>query len=149
MRTNHRKRLTPPVRVWIEVSCAKPRQVSGRGNFMTSSAFLRREVAVAGRRLMAALRLDRKLTRLRKENSAGIALPSASDCRQLIEDRTAEYLAVLTRFRVALEQALPRKSERITPLTGAHSRNPTRLHCGVRRAARSHYALARRKQRHG
>jgi len=116
---------------------------------MTSSAFLRRELAAAGRRLIVALRLDRSLTKVRAGNSPDVALPSALECRQLIENRTAEYLAVLTQYRVALEEALPPKPEPIVPLTGARGRNTTWPRCGVRLTASSTPPLRERSSRLG
>jgi hypothetical protein len=95
---------------------------------MTSSAFLRRELAVATRSLMIAFRINRKVTRLRNGNSADAAQPSALECRESIESRTAEYLAALTRYRVALEDVLARKPEPIAARMGPGGRKATRLH---------------------
>jgi len=114
---------------------------------MMSSTFLRREVAVAGRRLMVAIRLNRRLRMLSTVESGDVALPEALQCRQLVENRTTEYLAVLTRYRVALERALPRRTEPLVPRMGARGRN-TRG-CGVRGLASSNSALSRRKHRLG
>jgi|HubBroStandDraft_4_1064222.scaffolds.fasta_scaffold1555853_1 hypothetical protein len=73
---------------------------------MTGSAFLQRELAVANRRLTIALRLVRRVTRLRAERPADGGLPSAMECHRLIADRSAAYLAVLSRYNTALEKAV-------------------------------------------
>jgi hypothetical protein len=114
---------------------------------MTSSAFLRQELATTSRRLQIALRLNQKFTKLRTEGSPARSFPSARDCLRLIESRTAEYLEVLTRYRTALEHALPRKTEPIAPrATGRRERLHT---CGVRRSgALSHAAPPGRNRRH-
>lgn len=115
---------------------------------MISSTFLRRELAVASRRLTIAFRINRRLMRLRAENS-DVALPSALECRQLIENRTAEYLAVLTRYRITMEGALLRGRKPIAARMGSHSRNRRRLlhGLGVRWPASYNSALTRGKQR--
>jgi hypothetical protein len=98
---------------------------------------LRRELALTSRRLLIAVRLHRRLARLGTEDSADDSLPSALECLRLIENRTAEYLAVLTRYRVALEKALPRRPGPMAPRMGASSRTGTGPHaCEVRRPAR-------------
>jgi hypothetical protein len=73
---------------------------------MRGSALIQRELVVASRRLMIALRLVRRMTGLRAERCAHGALPSAMECRRLIADRSAAYLAVLSRYNTALEKAV-------------------------------------------
>jgi len=116
---------------------------------MMNRTYLRRELAVASRRLTIALRIHRRLTRLRTGNSTDVALPPAPECCELIENCTAEYLAVLTRYCAAWEETLPRKPEPVAPRADVHSENTARVRYGVRWPARSNAALMGRKQRVG
>ena len=115
---------------------------------MTSSTCLRRELAFTSRRLLIALRLNRKFTKLRTEDAADDSLPSALECLRLVENRTTEYLAVLTRYRLDLEKALQRRSELVALPMSPGDMNKSRLHsCGVRRpASRPSSALPGRKR---
>ena len=92
---------------------------------MASCGFLQRELAVAGQQLMIALRLNRRLTGQLTDHPEDGALPSAEECRQLIESRSAKYVSALSRYREALEKAIHRRTT-AGPRVGARRRNPKR-----------------------
>jgi len=97
---------------------------------MTISTSLKRELADANCRLLVALRLNRRMTKPNTEHSGNDSLPTALECRRLIEDRTEEYLAALTRYRLALEKVIPKRRELVAPRRSASSRHAVGLHAG-------------------
>ncbi len=116
---------------------------------MTSSVLLKREVAAAARRLMIVLQFSRKVARLRGENSEDESLPTVEECRREIGSRCAVYVAVLSRYRRSLEQALEgaRKPAARVRTTSSTKR---RYRKWVPEAARaSKHALSSRPQRRG
>jgi ribonucleotide reductase alpha subunit len=117
---------------------------------MPDSESLRRELAAARRSLMGVLRLNGRLARLRMAYSSDESLPSAQECRQWIEARSAEYLAALSRYRVFLEKALLLRPEPIGTRRVASRRSPKGLHpFEMRPSLRSNSVSPRRKRRVG
>jgi hypothetical protein len=87
---------------------------------------LRRELATARLRLIGALRLDKRLTRLCAADSLREIPATVMESRRWVKDRSAKYVAALSRYRVALEKAIAPLLESAGPSPGAGRRSPRR-----------------------
>jgi hypothetical protein len=114
---------------------------------MTSLA-LRRELALATRRLMTALRVNREVTKAPTGESKDDCLPAALESLRIIEDRTAKYLQVLTRYRASLEDDLERRPKQTGPRQFASRIGQKHRPCEVRRAVRRSSSDPAGRKRH-